>query len=73
MMEAARGDITPGTSVMVVMSSDGAIDTVAQASQGQDMELIRSDLSVQQQDDVRVSAVTLLSRGVAHVIDQGLA
>lgn len=55
MIESAKGDMTPGTSVLVVMSSDGAIDTVAQAFQGQDMELIRSDLSVQQQDHVRAA------------------
>lgn len=55
MIEAAKGDMAPGTSVLVVMSSDGAIDAVAQAFQGQDMELIRSDLSVQQQDHVRAA------------------
>ena len=46
MIEAAKSDMTPGTSVLVVMRSDGG-DSVAQAFQGQDMELIRSDLSVQ--------------------------
>ena len=55
MIEAAKSDMTPGTSVLVVLSSDGAIGTVAQAFQGQDMELIRSDLSVQQQDHVRAA------------------
>ena len=55
MIEAAKGDMAPGTSVLVVMSSEGAIDTVAQAFQGQDMELIRSDLSVQQQDHLRAA------------------
>lgn len=55
MIEAAKGDMAPGTSVLVVMSSEGAIDTVAQAFRGQDMELIRSDLSVQQQDHLRAA------------------
>ncbi len=55
MIEATKSDMTPGTSVLVVMSSDGAIDAVAQAFQGKDMELIRSDLSVQQQDHVRAA------------------
>jgi uncharacterized membrane protein len=55
MIESAKSDMTPGTSVLVVMSSDGAIDTVAQAFHGQDMELIRSDLSVQQQDHLRAA------------------
>jgi uncharacterized membrane protein len=61
MIDAAKGDMTPGTSVLVVMSSDSAIDTVAQAFQGQDMELIRSDLSVQQQDHVRAAFSTSAS------------
>jgi uncharacterized membrane protein len=55
MIESAKGDMTPGTSVLVLLSSDAAIDTVAQALQGLGMELTRSDLSVQQQDDVRAA------------------
>jgi uncharacterized membrane protein len=39
----------------VVLSADAAIDTVADAFQGQAMELIRSDLSVQQQDALRAA------------------
>jgi uncharacterized membrane protein len=53
MVEAVKGDMTPGTSVLVLLTSDAKIETVAQAFEGQDMELIRSDLSVQQQDQVR--------------------
>jgi len=55
MIESAKGDMTPGTSVLVLLSSDAAIDTVAQALQGLGMELTRSDLSVQQQDHVRAA------------------
>ncbi len=34
----------------MLLSSDAVIDTVAKAFEGEPMELIRSDLSVQQQD-----------------------
>ena len=53
MIESAKDDMTPGTSVLVLLSSDAAIDTVAESLQGLGMELTRSDLSVQQQDQVR--------------------
>jgi uncharacterized membrane protein len=55
MIEAVKGDMTPGTSALVLLSSDAAIDTVAKAFEGQDLELIRSDLSVQQQDQMRAA------------------
>jgi hypothetical protein len=37
----------------VLLSADAAIDTVAQAFEGHAMELMRSDLSVQQEDRLR--------------------
>jgi len=55
MLEAVKSDLTPGTSALVLMSSDAAVDTVARAFQGHPMELIRSDLSVQQQDALRAA------------------
>ncbi len=55
MIESAKGDMAPGTSVLVLLSSDAAIDAVAGALQGLGMELTRSDLSVQQQDHVRAA------------------
>lgn len=55
MIDSAKSDMTPGTSVLVLLSSDAAIDTVAKALQGLGMELTRSDLSVQQQDHVRAA------------------
>jgi uncharacterized membrane protein len=55
MVESAKSDMAPGTSVLVLLSSDAAIDTVAGALQGLGMELTRSDLSVQQQDHVRAA------------------
>jgi uncharacterized membrane protein len=39
----------------VLLSTDAAIDTVAQAFGGHAMELIRSDLSVQQEDQLRAT------------------
>ena len=53
MIEAVKTEMTPGTSVMMLLSSDAAVDTVAKAFEGQPMELVRSDLSVQQQDRLR--------------------
>jgi uncharacterized membrane protein len=55
MIDAVMGDMTPGTSALVVLSSDTAVDQVAGAFQGQHIELIRSDLSVPQQDQIRAA------------------
>ena len=55
MIEAVKGDITPGTSALILLSSDTAIEKVAEAFRVQGMELIRSDLSVQQQDQIRAA------------------
>jgi uncharacterized membrane protein len=55
MIESVKGDMQPGTSALVVLSSDAAIDKVANAFKGQHIELIRSDLSVQQQDQIRAA------------------
>ena len=55
MIESAKSDMAPGTSVLVLLSTDAAIDTVAEALQGLGMELTRSDLSVQQQDRMRAA------------------
>jgi uncharacterized membrane protein len=53
MVESARGDMSPGTSVLVLLTPESAVDAFAKAFQGQGVELIRSDLSVQEQDEVR--------------------
>jgi uncharacterized membrane protein len=53
MIDAVKGDMIPGTSVLVLMSSEAAVDNVAKAFEGEPMELVRSDLSVQQQDKLR--------------------
>jgi uncharacterized membrane protein len=53
MMESVRGDMRPGTSAIVLLSSGAEIDAVVHAFEGQPMELIRSDLSVPEQDRLR--------------------
>jgi uncharacterized membrane protein len=55
MVESVKGDMTPGTSALVLLTSGAVIDTLAQAFRGQPMELIRSDLSVQEQDQIRAA------------------
>ena len=55
MVESVKGDMMPGTSAVVLLTSGAVIDTIAQAFQGQPMELIRSDLSVHEQDQVRAA------------------
>ncbi len=53
MIEAVKGDMEAGTSALILLSSDAQILKVAEAFRTQGMELIRSDLSVQQQDEIR--------------------
>jgi uncharacterized membrane protein len=53
MMESVKGDMRPGTSAVVLLSSGAEIDAVVHAFEGQPMELIRSDLSVPEQDRLR--------------------
>ena len=55
MLDSVKGDMTPGTSALVLLSANAAIDTVAQAFEGHAMELMRSDLSVQQEDQLRAA------------------
>jgi uncharacterized membrane protein len=45
--------LTPGTSALVLLSESATVGTVAKAFEGQSLELIRSDLSVQEEDQVR--------------------
>jgi uncharacterized membrane protein len=53
MIESVKEDMSPGTSALVLLSTGAEIDQVARALHGQGMELIRSDLSVSQQDRLR--------------------
>jgi uncharacterized membrane protein len=55
MLDSVKGDMAPGTSALVLLSADAAIDQVVKAFQGRAMQLIRSDLSVQQQDQLRAA------------------
>jgi uncharacterized membrane protein len=53
MIETVKTDLMPGTSAVVLLSTGAVIDEVAKAFQGTGMELIRSDLSVPDQDRLR--------------------
>ena len=55
MVLAAQGDMTPGNSVLVLLTPEAAVDAFAKAFEGQGVELIRSDLSVQEQGQVRAA------------------
>jgi uncharacterized membrane protein len=55
MLDSVKGDMMPGTSALVLLSASTAIDTVAEAFEGHAMELMRSDLSVQQEDQLRAA------------------
>lgn len=53
MIESVKADMRPGTSAIVLLSSGAEIDAVVHAFEGQPLELIRSDLSVPEQDRLR--------------------
>ena len=55
MIETVKTDLRPGTSAMVLLSSDAQIDAVVDAFHGQPMELIRTDMSVPEQDRLRLA------------------
>ena len=63
--EAAKGDMTPGTSVIVLPSANADIDALAGTFQGlgRDIELVRTDLSVPDQDRLRAA--------ISQATDQG--
>ncbi len=64
MLSTVKGDLRPGTSAMVLLSSDANIDAVVHAFEGQPMELLRTDMSVPDQDRLR-TAVDEARRGQA--------
>ena len=53
MIESVKADMMPGTSILVLQSSDALVDALAEAVGGPGVELMRSDLSVPQQDQLR--------------------
>jgi uncharacterized membrane protein len=55
MLEAVKDDMRLGTSALVLLSADAALDAVGKAFEGQAMQLMRSDLSVQQEDQLRAA------------------
>ncbi len=55
MIETVKGDLAPGTSAMVLLSSNAQIDGVVHAFDGEPMELLRTDLSVPDQDRLRLA------------------
>jgi uncharacterized membrane protein len=64
MISTVKSDLRPGTSAMVLMSSDADIDAVVHAFEGQPLELLRTDMSVPEQDRLR-TAVDQARRGQA--------
>jgi uncharacterized membrane protein len=63
MIDTVKGDLRPGTSAMVLLSSDADIDAVVHAFEGQPMELLRTDLSVPEQDRLRLAVNEARERG----------
>jgi uncharacterized membrane protein len=55
MIQSAITDLTAGNSALVLLTPEAAIEAFAKAFEGQGVELIRSDLSVQEQDQVRAA------------------
>lgn len=67
MIETVKGDLRPGTSAVVLLSSGAAIDAVVHAFEDQPMELIRSDLSVPEQDRIRLAVEQAREHGTGQV------
>ncbi len=55
MVESVKSDMEPGASALVLMSADAEMEPVAEAFKGHAMDLMRSDLSVQQEDQLRAA------------------
>lgn len=55
LVETVKQDLRPGSSAIVLLSSDAQIDAVVHAFSGQPMELIRTDMSVPEQDRLRMA------------------
>ena len=48
-IKSVRDNVTPGTSALFVMTSDAVLDRVTEAFAGQDMEVISTNLSAEQE------------------------
>jgi|HubBroStandDraft_2_1064218.scaffolds.fasta_scaffold11716_2 uncharacterized membrane protein len=55
MIDEVKDVMMPGTSALVLQSSDAVIDALAEAVGGPGVELLQSDLSVPQQDQLRAA------------------
>jgi uncharacterized membrane protein len=55
MIDSAKSDMRPGDSALVLLSANAAVDAVASAFSGEDMVLIRTDMSVPEQDQLRAA------------------
>jgi uncharacterized membrane protein len=62
MIETVKGDMSPGTSAMVLLSSDAKLDAVVHAFEGRPMELVRTDLSVPELDRLRLTVSQIRQR-----------
>ncbi len=52
-IKSVRSKVTPGTSALFVMTSDAVLDKVEAAFEGQDMELIQTNLSGEDEAKLR--------------------
>jgi uncharacterized membrane protein len=52
-IKAMREEITPGTSALFLMASDAVLDKVQAAFEGEPMELVRTNLSAEQEAALR--------------------
>jgi uncharacterized membrane protein len=52
-IKAVRDKVTPGTSALFLMTHGAVVDKVSEALKGPDMELIQSNLSDQQEAELR--------------------
>lgn len=55
MIESAKTDMRPGDSALVLQSVGAVVDAVAKAFDGDDILLIRTDMSVPEQDQLRAA------------------
>jgi uncharacterized membrane protein len=54
-IKQAREQITPGTSALFLLSSDAVVDRVMDALRGTEMELIATNLSAEQEENLRTA------------------
>jgi uncharacterized membrane protein len=55
MIDSVKDDLMPGTSALLLESSDAVLEALAEAVGGSGVELLRSDLSIPEQDRLRAA------------------